>query len=108
MLVIIYTAWVKPFELPLLNRMEVFNEYCILLASVHLFLFTDFIEDPVMHYKIGYSIIGVTIVNIIVNMMVMVWATLRQLKLGWYELRYKYRLWRLGKNPPAKKYVMAS
>jgi hypothetical protein len=75
--VIIYVALVKPFELPLLNHMEIFNEYCILLAACHLFLFTDFVDSPEMQYDIGYSIIGVTILNIIVNMLVMFWATLR-------------------------------
>ena len=41
--VIIYTAHVRPFELPLLNNMEIFNEMCILVASYHLLLFTDYV-----------------------------------------------------------------
>jgi hypothetical protein len=44
--VIIYTAWVRPFELPLMNTMEIFNEVCILLASCHLFVFTAFVDSP--------------------------------------------------------------
>jgi hypothetical protein len=45
-LLIIYNILVKPFELPLLNSLEIFNECCILAASNHLFLFTTFLDDP--------------------------------------------------------------
>lgn len=41
--VVIYTAHVRPFVLPLLNNMEIFNEMCILAASCHLLLFTDYV-----------------------------------------------------------------
>jgi hypothetical protein len=37
---IIYVTYFKPFELPLLNKMEVFNEFSILLATYHLLTFT--------------------------------------------------------------------
>jgi hypothetical protein len=43
---IIYVAYFKPFELPLLNKMEVFNEFSILLATYHLFTFTQFVGEP--------------------------------------------------------------
>ena len=46
MLVLVYITAVRPFELPLMNRMEIFNEFCILLAATHLFWFTDFVPDP--------------------------------------------------------------
>ena len=45
-LMIIYLTYVKPFEIPLLNQLEIFNEYSILLASYHLFTFTAFVPDP--------------------------------------------------------------
>lgn len=40
--VIIYLYYVKPFENPLLNRMEIFNEISIILIAYHLFMLTDF------------------------------------------------------------------
>jgi hypothetical protein len=45
---IIYTIYVKPFEMPLLNNMETFNECCIIVATYHLFYFTDYLDDPEM------------------------------------------------------------
>ena len=69
--VIVYIALVKPFELPMLNRLEVFNEVCIIGAAYHLLLFTEYVSDPELQYSIGWSIIGVTVLNIAVNMIIM-------------------------------------
>ena len=46
LIMIIYVTYYKPFELPLLNKMEVFNEFSILLATLHLFTFTEFVPNP--------------------------------------------------------------
>ena len=80
--------------MPLLNYMEVFNEICVLIATYHLFLFTDFVPDPELRYNIGWSIIGVTLVNIVVNMLVMFWSTINQLKLMFKKLAAYYRKWK--------------
>jgi hypothetical protein len=92
--VAIYITYVKPFEIPLLNYMEVFNEVCVLIATYHLFLFTDFVPDPELRYTIGWSIIGVTLINIIVNMLVMFWSTLKQMRLMCKKLSAHYRKWK--------------
>lgn len=44
--VIVYIQHVKPFELPFMNKLEVFNEVCIIIAAYHLILFTEFVDDP--------------------------------------------------------------
>lgn len=82
LVVITYIAQVQPFELPLLNTMEIVNEFTILVATYHLFLFTDYVEDPNMQYILGWSMIGLTVLNILINMGVMVWTSFRQLKLA--------------------------
>jgi hypothetical protein len=75
-LMIMYNILVKPFEEPKMNRLEIFNEVCILAAAYHLFLFTDYIESPEFRYMIGWSIISITTFNIVVNMLVMCEASL--------------------------------
>jgi hypothetical protein len=72
---IIYLLMVKPFDLPILNKMEIFNECCIIGASYHLFAFTEFVGDPELQYNIGWSIIGVTLLNIAVNMGLMFYTS---------------------------------
>ena len=78
--------------MPLLNTLEVFNEVCIIAAAYHLFLFTAFVDDPEKQYLCGFSIIGVTTFNIVVNMGVMVRATYLQLRLVFKKLMLKYRI----------------
>jgi hypothetical protein len=39
-LMLIYIGYVKPFEHPLLNNLEIFNEVSILFATYHLTCFT--------------------------------------------------------------------
>jgi hypothetical protein len=42
--ILIYLIYVKPFQEPLLNRLEIFNELCILCTVYHLIIFSDFVE----------------------------------------------------------------
>ncbi len=44
-LMLTYIGYVKPFELPLLNKLEIFNELSILSATYHLTCFTGFVDD---------------------------------------------------------------
>ena len=45
-LMLIYLTHVRPFQEPQLNNLEIFNEFSIMVASYHLFCFTDFVPDP--------------------------------------------------------------
>ena len=80
LLLVCYVIYIKPFETRLLNTMEIINESSILVAAYHLFAFTHFVEDPEMQYKVGYSIIAVTIFNVLVNMIVMIAASFKELR----------------------------
>ncbi len=98
MLVLMYVTAVRPFEQPLMNRMEIFNEFCILLAATHLFWFTDFVADPEIQYQYGWSLIAVSVLNIFVNMLIMVLMSFRSLKLLYWKLRNKYLEWRIQRR----------
>jgi hypothetical protein len=78
-LMLIYNILVQPFEEPMLNYLEIFNELCIIVASYHLIPFTDFLDDPEIRYEVGWSIIGITTFNIGVNMIFMSLLSLRKL-----------------------------
>ena len=56
--------------------MEVFNEICIVGACYHLLLFTDFENDQNQQYLAGWSIIVITGINIVINMIIMIYSTL--------------------------------
>ena len=42
---VLFLMLVKPFENPFMNKMEIFNELCILGIVYHFFLFFDFVPD---------------------------------------------------------------
>ena len=95
-LMIIYLAKVKPFESRLLNRVEIFNECIVLIASYHLFMFTKFTSDPDTQYQVGWSMIGFALLCIASNMFILVAVGLINLKshvmrLIWRIKRY-YKL----------------
>ena len=97
-MIIIYIASVKPFENPLLNRLEIFNEVCIISATYHLFFFPEYTDDPEFQYQLGWSIIGVTTLNIAVNMVIMGKGTARMVKLAYRKYLYKFREWRIRRR----------
>lgn len=47
-LMIIFLGVVKPYRNPLFNKLEIFNELCIIATSYHLFLFTDYVPDKAL------------------------------------------------------------
>jgi hypothetical protein len=57
--------------------MESYNEITILLVGYHLLLFTDFIEDSDMQYMVGFSVIVVTLLNILINFIIMFVASFK-------------------------------
>jgi len=59
--------------------LEAFNECTILVCGYHLFLFTDYIEDPYLKFNIGWSIIGILMVNLLVNLSVAIYDMLQQI-----------------------------
>lgn len=84
----------------MLNRLEIFNETSVLLVSYHLYYFTDFIDDPVLKYEIGWMIIAVTLLNIVVNIGVIVWLVIKSLSVVIKKLFYKCKY----SKPNVKKY----
>lgn len=94
---IVYLQMVKPFDMPILNRMEIFNECCIIVAAYHLLTFTEFVGDPDLQYQMGWSIIGTTLVNVLVNMAVMFYGSFLKFRLLFWKLRYKYKQYKLSK-----------
>jgi hypothetical protein len=81
-----------------MNRLEIFNESCILAASYHLFSFTDFVPEPDLQYRIGWSLIGVTVFNIVMNMFFMIYMTAKKIKLLCQKLKKLFDKWCMKKT----------
>ena len=65
---LIFYFLIQPFKEKAINRLEIFNEICIITINYHLFLLTDFVSDPSIQYNVGWSILLITVINISINM----------------------------------------
>ena len=66
-----YILMIMPFEDPLLNYMELFNESSILATSYFLLAFTDFVPEAETRYTIGWVFSGVVALNLVVNWIIL-------------------------------------
>ena len=90
---IIYITFVRPFDTSFSNNIEVFNEICILLGNYPLFLFTEFLDTESYANNanyIGYVLIGLGMVNILVNMIIIFKKSFRDIKEGCKRLKERY------------------
>ena len=57
----------EPFVSVNENRMQLFNEFFILIFTYHLLSLTDFVPDLEMRSLVGKSIMDVTLINLGIN-----------------------------------------
>lgn len=94
LIVFVYIIHAKPFDDSQLNKIELFNEACILTTAYHLLVFTDFIPDDETYdsvrYAFGISMVVVTGVNVIVNTSIMMGKTCKKIRNSCRRIRYNY------------------
>ncbi len=66
-----YIMLVKPFKFRQMNNLQIFNEICVLMTNYHMLLFTDFIQDAEIKFKVGWSLIALSLFMILGNVFVM-------------------------------------
>lgn len=88
-LMIMYLMYFRPFELNELNNIEIFNELTILISAYHMLLFTPWEANIDTQFLVGYSMIGVTATNIIVNTGIMFIKTIGKVKRTYRMVKQK-------------------
>ncbi len=78
-----------------------------MLCVYHLFIFTDFVDDPITRFYAGYSLIGFTCLNIMINIYLLLRETFKTLifkikKFG-YGIRNKRIIKRSDKQKAQKR-----
>ncbi len=58
--------------------MELFNEVCVLLCSISFLLMTDYVEEYKFRKASGWMLVGVTLLNVGVNLLVAFWEAAKQ------------------------------
>ena len=96
-LILIYIGWYMPFEIKLLNYLEMYNEINILVCAYHLFTFTEFNSDPDAKEVMGFSFLAFIGVNVLVNIGVTLICS---------AIALKYSLWKCNRRRAIKKCVI--
>jgi len=76
MAVIIILGLSEPFKTKKANRIEIFNEVSTMFVVYHLMIFTDFVPKVETKFLMGYSVIGVTSFNMLINMLMVLLDTM--------------------------------
>ena len=64
---LIYSGLTMPFKIPYLNRLELVNEFLILILNYHLICLTEFVSHPDRRELIGVSMCVVTAFYLAIN-----------------------------------------
>ena len=77
---LIYLGSVKPFKQPYMNTLEKINEGTILAVTYHLLVFSDYVKITEIKSYFGYLIIAFTCLNVVANMIVIIYFSVLSLK----------------------------
>ena len=86
-----YSLSTKPFEDPVLNRMEVFNETMYNLILLLCFTFTELLPDISMRTETGYLFIVLLLTLLLVNIGVQIKDTVMRLILKFKRFMYRHK-----------------
>jgi hypothetical protein len=71
-LYIIYLQHVTPYDDSATVVIETLNEVILLLICYHFILLTDILSDPMLKFKIGWSLCGFVLAMIAINLLIIV------------------------------------
>jgi hypothetical protein len=74
-----YVVAKKPFRDPKLNRLEAFNELCILAIGYCLLAFTDWVDGYLVKDFFGYLIIAIILFNFACHILLQCYSLIRSL-----------------------------
>ena len=87
-----YHIQIRPFEEPFLNKLEIFNEFIILICCYHMLLFSEANSDFTIKYSAGWSLDVLIIVQFLFNVLSMTFQQISRSRLVFRRLMYKQRL----------------
>lgn len=74
----------KPLQGRFRNRVEIANEFCIIICEMYLFIYTDFVANKTTQSLVSYSNVGIIIVVIACNMIIVIYYCFKSLYLWFY------------------------
>jgi len=83
----------NPFKKSYHWLLESFNELCVLIVASLMIIFTGAFDDIDLKVRTGYAVIGMILVNVIVNVLLVLIETIRNIKNGLVKLKNWCREW---------------
>lgn len=80
MILICYTLHYRPYLKKTISKFEIFNELTLLSCSYFLIVFCDILIDYDMRYYIGWYMACVTLFNIMVNYLNLLYSLFKEIK----------------------------
>ena len=80
---LIYMMLILPMENEVHNGVQIFNESILLLLTGMLFLFTEFVGDPIMRYRVGWWLIYIIVFNLAVNVISLLFHANKTIQKKW-------------------------
>ena len=68
---------VRPYREKFANKMEIFNETCLLLIGYHIFCFSEWVPDVATRYYVGFSCVFFVVLGLFVNFSAILRSTYR-------------------------------
>ena len=96
---LIIIGQIEPLLDPFSNRLELYNNFTIIILAYCLMLFTEFVPSPLTRYDIGFVMIFLTAQNIAVNLAIIARSPIRQLIL---RCRRYHALKKVNRHPKLK------
>jgi len=72
---------IKPYDNPICQRNEFFNEVIIIFSIYCILCFTEFVQDPVKQYQIGYMFCILVLLHLAVNIIIIEITFFRSLRM---------------------------
>ena len=79
LLQLFFFAHIRPLETYFQNRMEVFNEYVLLMCLLVVQTFSDFVPSPYQRHYNGFAFIGLVCLYALVHLIFIIRDSIKQL-----------------------------
>ena len=97
---LIFIIRAKPFTTRKANYTEIYNEVTILVVSILLFSFTDFVPNTSTRQAAGYSLIAIVLLNMIYHLLTLIAANIVSLFRLYNRLRKRLEVFIRNREKP--------
>lgn len=97
---LLYIGYNRALNRRLYNQLDFFDEYWIAILSLHLVLFTEWVEDAYARDFYGWMMIGLMLFNLLVKLIIIILENLYRIRMIWK--RYFLPYWNKYIQPKLK------